>query len=159
MARNRKATSDASSVRIGPISIFSLIIILCLAVLSVLTIATAQASFALADKQARFNSDTYVNEVAAQEFLADLDAKLASSRASGATHAQTLEAVKKALPEGASIEGDTVEVQFVTDSGRMLTVTLEITSANRYRISQWSATTQWEAQSSESGVWTGSTNQ
>lgn len=40
------------SVRIGPISLFTLIIILCLAVLAVLSLTTARAELSITERQA-----------------------------------------------------------------------------------------------------------
>ena len=58
--------STNGSVRIGPISLFTLVIILCLAVMAVLSATTAQATYSAAEKQALFTNDTYQNEQAAQ---------------------------------------------------------------------------------------------
>lgn len=145
------------SVRIGPISIFSLVIVLCLAVLSVLAVTTAQATYTLADKQAKFNTDTYVNEIAGQEFLSKVDASLASSRTQKATHEQALASLKSILPADAALEGNTLTASFSTEGGRLLSITLEITPDNQYRISEWSATTQWEMQDTGGTLWTGNT--
>ena len=51
--------STNGSVRIGPISLFTLVIILCLAVMAVLSATTAQATYSAAEKQALFTNDTY----------------------------------------------------------------------------------------------------
>ena len=67
-------TRGRGSVRIGPISLFALVIILCLAVMAVLSVTTAQATYAAAERQASFTADTYANERAGQEFAADIDA-------------------------------------------------------------------------------------
>ena len=53
--------STNGSVRIGPISLFTLVIILCLAVMAVLSATTAQATYSAAEKQALFTNDTYQN--------------------------------------------------------------------------------------------------
>ena len=50
--------STNGSVRIGPISLFTLVIILCLAVMAVLSATTAQATYSAAEKQALFTNDT-----------------------------------------------------------------------------------------------------
>ena len=49
--------STNGSVRIGPISLFTLVIILCLAVMAVLSATTAQATYSAAEKQALFTND------------------------------------------------------------------------------------------------------
>ena len=44
----------AETVRMGPLSLFALVVALCLAVMAVLSVATANASMALAERQASF---------------------------------------------------------------------------------------------------------
>lgn len=75
------------SVRIGPISLFTLIIILCLAVLAVLSVTTARAELSVTERQAATTTETYQLEVRGQEFLAAVDGSLATGDAA------TLEAV------------------------------------------------------------------
>jgi hypothetical protein len=65
-------------VRIGPISLFTLIIILCLAVLAVLSITTARAELSITERQAATTTETYQLEVQGQEFVAAVDGALAS---------------------------------------------------------------------------------
>ncbi len=119
-------TRGRGSVRIGPISLFALVIILCLAVMAVLSVTTAQATYAAAERQASFTTDTYANERAAQELVADVDAALAPVRAAHGGLDEALSAVRAALPEGAEMDGSTVKAEFTADSGRTLAVVLEI---------------------------------
>ena len=95
-------TSGRGSVRIGPISLFALVIILCLAVMAVLSVTTAQATYAAAERQADFTTDTYVNERTAQEFTANVDAVLSSTRSSGGSATEALAAVERAFPNEAN---------------------------------------------------------
>ncbi|NCA31622.1 S4A5 electrogenic sodium bicarbonate cotransporter 4 [Adlercreutzia muris] len=69
------------SVRIGPISLFTLIIILCLAVLAVLSVTTARAELSVTERQAATTTETYQLEVRGQEFLAAVDGSLATGGA------------------------------------------------------------------------------
>lgn len=69
------------SVRIGPISLFTLIIILCLAVLSVLSLTTARAELSVTERQAATTTETYQLETAAQTFVAEVDGALSSGEA------------------------------------------------------------------------------
>ncbi|MCL2826029.1 MAG: S4A5 electrogenic sodium bicarbonate cotransporter 4 [Eggerthellaceae bacterium] len=146
------------SVRIGPISLFSLIILLSLAVLSVLAFTTAQATFASAEKHARFTTDTYANETQAQELVSQVDTVLAGVRAVGGTKDDALAALAGALPTGATLDGDTVTAQFSQDSGRMLSIALQITDDAGYRITQWQATTRWDVTKQPDVLWSGGTN-
>lgn len=149
------STRGQGSVRIGPISLFSLVIILCLAVMAVLSVTTAQATYAAAERQADFTADTYANERAAQEFTANVDAALSSVRSSGGGAAEAIAAVKRMLPEGASIDGSTVRAEFTTDSGRALAIELDINADATYTIASWKATTLWTENGAGETLWSG----
>jgi len=143
------------SVRMGPISIFSLVILLSLAVLSVLAFSTAQAQSASAEKHAQFTTDTYVNESAAQEMLAAIDATLLDVRGQGGSAQDALAALPAKLPKEARVEGNEVKAVFQQASGRLLSVTIEITDTVEYRIVQWQATTKWDMTKDKDVLWTG----
>lgn len=64
------------SVRIGPISLFTLIIILCLSVLAVLSLTTARAELSITERQAATTTETYQLEQAGQRFLSEVDGAL-----------------------------------------------------------------------------------
>ena len=81
-----------STVRMGPISVFALVIILCLAVLGVLSVTSASAGSALAQRQAEFAVDDYRNEIVGQSFYAHADDVLAQVRAQGGDVVQGPEA-------------------------------------------------------------------
>lgn len=83
------------SVRIGPISLLTLVIVLCLAVMAVLTIATAQASSNLTQRQANATTTLYGDEVAGQSFVAALDSFLV---AHGADEGFSTQTIADALP-------------------------------------------------------------
>lgn len=146
---------STGSVRIGPISLFTLVIVLCLAVLSVLAVTTAQATYAAADKQAAFTQDTYANERAAQQFVADVDAALAFVRTSDGGLDAALAAVDRVLPANASRDGSTVRATFSTDSGRTLDVELTVSANATYEIASWKATTQWTNEGPGQTLWSG----
>lgn len=149
------STRQKGSVRMGPISLFALIILLSLAVLSVLAASTAQATYASATKQARFTTDTYSNEVAAQELIRSIDTELAHVQSKGGSRADALESLSLLLPEGAWIEGTTIHAQFLQESGRTLTIALEINDTLEYRVTQWQAITQWSTQEEGETLWSG----
>lgn len=88
-----------STVRMGPISVFALVIILCLAVLGVLSASTATAGSSLAQRQASFAADDYRNELAGQQLYAAADDALASVRAAGGDAADAVAALEAALPD------------------------------------------------------------
>ena len=87
---------EKGSVRIGPVSVFALVVILGLAVLAVLSAATAQASHTEAQAQADFTRSAYVNDVAAAQALADIDAALADTASAVSAGGQDGEAATSA---------------------------------------------------------------
>lgn len=98
------------SVRMGPISLLTLIITLGLAVMAVLAVTTAQAGHALVERQAAATDQTYAVETAGQEFTAALDEVLLPVRDQGRDAVEA--AVAEALPaliappvEAASLRG------------------------------------------------------
>lgn len=138
----------------GPISIFSLVILLSLATLSVLAVTTAQATFAATEKQASFTNDTYQNEKAAQEFVSEVDAILADARSAGTSRQRALTQIEKMLPESGSIEENSIHVVFSAESGRKLTIELQVSNNLNYTVSKWQATTTWNLDSGGDILWT-----
>ena len=134
-------SNAGGSVRIGPISLFTLVIVLCLAVLGVLAITTAQATYTAAAKQAAFTEDTYANEDAAQRLVANLDEALVGVRASGGGLEAAQTAVDRMLPSNAERDGSTVRATFTADSGRTLAIALTLRANATYEVTAWKATT------------------
>lgn len=135
------------SVRIGPVSILVLIIILCLAVMAVLTLITAEAEESITLRQEESTTALYENEAEAQRFLAQLDGALArSSNVQAAL--DTLD-----LPEGSTYEQGILEVPFVQDNGRRLDIELSFPSAHDYEIIAWRATTEWNEEDPDKIFW------
>lgn len=150
-------SSARGTVRIGPLGLLSLVVILCFAVMAVLAVATAQAAFVTAEKQARFATDSYANETAAQGLVAEVDNALAPVRAEHGGRDAALDAVKRALGPSneAAVVDDRVNAVFVADSGRTLNVVLLINDDATYTISQWKTTTQWDNSDSDDILWSG----
>lgn len=71
---------NVGSVRMGPISLVSLVIVLCLAVMCMLSVTTARAMYYSSERQASSTTDVYLCEQAGQKFLANVDGVLASVR-------------------------------------------------------------------------------
>lgn len=105
------------SVRIGPISLFTLIIILCLAVLAVLSLTTARAELSITERQAQTTTETYALETAGQEFVAAVDAALAEGRSSALDEVLSTYGVTEAAAdasEAAPAAGETIEDESVS---------------------------------------------
>lgn len=124
------------SVRIGPISLFTLIIILCLAVLAVLSLTTARAELSITERQAQTTTETYALETAGQEFVAAVDAALAEGRSSaldevlstyGVTEAAadaeaTADASEAAPAAGETIEDESVSGATADEGGSLMVI-------------------------------------
>ncbi|MEI3376462.1 MAG: hypothetical protein V8R08_01235 [Coriobacteriales bacterium] len=95
-----------SSVRIGPISLFALIAVICLATLAVLSITTANASYRLTTLQADSMAQQYQAEIAAQNFLARIDARYADATSAATRAAQRAAAEKEAAEIAARVNPD-----------------------------------------------------
>lgn len=111
------------SVRIGPISLFTLIIILCLAVLAVLSLTTARAELSITERQAQTTTETYALETAGQEFVAAVDAALAEGGSSaldevlstyGVTEVAADAEATAGASEAAPAAGETIEDESVS---------------------------------------------
>lgn len=159
-----------STVRMGPISIFALMIILCLAVLGVLSVASASAGSALAQRQAEFTADDYLNEVAGQRFYACADDVMAGVRAQGggaqaASNAldagmenivdRALSGVDGEVALNASLGGTELTVHIEAESGRCLDIEFSIQDDATLSVTSWKATTLWVEDTTDR-LWTGS---
>lgn len=145
--------SRTHRVRMGPLSIFTLLATLCMAVLAVLVFCTANSTLKLSERQADAVAGMYRNERAAQEFVASLDETLAGLRAAGAASGPDVtERVASALDDACSdarraagrdvraearLEGTTVRARFEGPDGRALAITLTLEGDGTYRIDGW----------------------
>lgn len=168
---------EKGSVRIGPVSVFALVVILGLAVLAVLSAATAQASHTEAQAQADFTRSSYVNDAAAAQALADIDAALADAAlaqeaaaadADGRGDASAydidaaMSAVSAVLPQGqvadgcaveSFVDGTAVRMTFSTEDGRTLDVEIAVRDDLTYSIERWVVTTAWNQEPEETKLW------
>lgn len=158
-----------STVRMGPISVFALVIILCLAVLGVLSVTSASAGSALAQRQAEFTADDYRNEIAGQSFYARADDVLAQVRAQGGDARAAAAALDAAVAQiaqeassdagsqttvSASLEGGELAVHIQAQSGRCLDIEFAIQPDATLSVAAWKATTLWTEDTTDH-LWTG----
>lgn len=180
MITRRREAPAAGSVRMGPISIFTLVIVLCLAVLAVLSVTTARADAALAARQASFTQDDYANERAAQTFAAEAADVLATLTPSAAPE-DAVSALAAAAPElaarteasapagttvtattGASATAGTdtpvadavLVLTVAAPSGRTLTATFAVDSGATLTITSWQPATTWTEDTTDT-LWMG----
>ena len=170
MARAKLRPPRKDNVRIGPITLFTLVVVLCLAVLAVLAASTANAAHTMADRRATATTELYLDERAAQEFLAGMDEQLAIVRASGANGTSgaqlvgtTLGAIcdsaqaaaGDAVEVSASASGQTVHAEFACENGRVLNISVTILDDATYRIDRWRMTAVQNEEPAMGGLWTG----
>lgn len=159
--------NDARSVRIGPLSLFTLIAVICLATLAVLSITTASASYDLARLQADTATRQYDVERVAQGFVARVDATWTASTgsiAAGSTATPASDAPgASGAPEGlaatlpdiaaecesaaggsvhvdATLADSTLSARITCPDGPELDVELELGEGGTYRITSWNMT-------------------
>ncbi len=143
------------SVRIGPVSIFTLIILISLAVMAVLAITTANAEQSLATKQAGIVRESYANETEAQRFLARMDAVLQKARAEGKGRAEALQDISVILPEDAFMSDAVIHASFSEGELRFLEIEIEVTDDMRYIVNTWRAITKWAPEITTLNLWPG----
>ena len=143
-AETSTPSSQGGAVGIGAVSIFALVIILCLSVLSVLAAATAHSSHVLAERQAHATWQLYQNELAAQTFVAGVDAYAAggADAVEGALSELCSAASQAAGGEVevfASMDGPHVRATFTCSGGRTLAVAITVQDGT-YSIDSWRTT-------------------
>lgn len=152
MAAARWNTTETENVRMGPVALFTLMAIVCLAVLAVLAVSTSNATLALAQRRADATTQLYFDEAAAQAYVAALD----DARANGADPESALDAARaaalaavdeSALPEGMRLEitqtreDDAYGARFDCGNGRHLDILLSFDTDGTVRIERWRMTT------------------
>lgn len=166
----RLSDSHGDDVRIGPISLFTLIIVICLAVLAVLAFSTANATYTMTQRQAEATTELYLDEAAAQEFMAGVADELATVRDGGGTGEEALTAVRTALPKLTSqvrksfddqvqvktrmVDND-LSAEFTCQNGRTLKIVVTIRDNATFRIDKWKMTAVQNEEEPAGNLWTG----
>lgn len=172
MARNQ------GSVRMGPLGLFTLVAVLCMATLCVLCIVTAQASLQMSHRYAASNQLAYQNEQAAQTWLASVaqkpnptkvDLQTAARKAQAATgdeSAVSIEAqvipVEQAvadlgLEESVNPASYTAAIQarFEADAGKTLDVVVAMRANGSYQVLSWKAAAELSEETVTESLWSG----
>ena len=173
------ASLNNQGVRIGPISLFTLVTALGMAVLAVLTISTANAMNALSKRSATMAYEAYEAEYCGQAFVGALDETLAATRSAGGSRDDALVALSSSLDEKvaaatahaydqrdgspavtgeAKLRDNVVTATFDTSSGRRLSVRINIKSDLTYSIAEWKATSKAGSVAVEEHLWSGTSS-
>lgn len=163
------AAKSSEGVRIGPISLLTLISVLLLAVLAMLCVTTSNAARAMSRRQAAAATSSYSIESCGQAMLAALDDTAhangtdAASAVSGV--AARLDAVKQNAADtagtndldiGASTDGASVSFTISADDGRKLDARVTFSDDLSYSVDEWKVTTIQSDQSDSDTLWAGS---
>ena len=156
-----------NSVRIGPISLLTLIAVLLLAVLAMLCTTTANAARAMSQRQATGATAAYALEACGQDLLADLnDTAQGSDSASAAVSAiaDDLDDLKALVLEETDIDGLSIEAEasdktvsftVTSEDGHALNASVTFADDLTYSIDTWKITTV-QSDETEENLWSGS---
>lgn len=159
-------SSQENSVRIGPVSMFTLIAVVCLSVLAVLAVTTANASYNMAKLQGDSVTQQYAAEDAAQRFVAAVDQHSRGTTGSAETRiaavessldaivAQTQQQTSGSVTVSAQVSGTDVLAQFACANGRTLKIVLTVLTDGNFQVNQWDMTATENTAQSEN-LWSG----
>ena len=153
MAKVRTGSAGTENVRMGPLALFTLMAVICLAVLAVLALSTSNATVALAERRAEATTQLYLDEAAAQVFVAELDGQVAEmgNSTSGLQAAvdQATTAALDSVPADSqrklsirtNIDGEAVNASFDCGNGRQLDITIAWEPDGTLSVQRWRMTT------------------
>lgn len=154
-------------VRIGPISIITLIIVVCMAVLAVLSVSTANATMSISNRQADATKELYLNECAAQEFVAGVADALSGTSGKAGAGAKAVQGALDSICEAArtaadgqvdvvaNVDGTTVTAEFSGPKMRRLSIAITIGGDAAFRIEKWKAAAVQGEGPTGDNLWTG----
>ena len=160
-------------VHIGPISLFTLVAALGMAVLAVLSVSTSNAMYTLAKRAALMTSETYEADVCGQRLLAELDGVLQDARSqdadvygavSGKLPTIVSAAQQEADPFSLAADDEAVEVTaslierelvaaIKTPAGCRIDLKVAISEDGTYEVMEWKATTDPEVSTTVETLW------
>lgn len=145
MARTRMGGSS-SEVRMGPLALFTLMILLGLALLAVLAASTANATLVMAQRRADATEQLYLDETAAQTFLARLDELVAAGTTGQDALRLASEAALDTAPDRLQVSTNlgtdgSYLATFDAGNGRQLDITVSFGEDGRLAVQKWRMTT------------------
>lgn len=161
------AATKTNGVRIGPISLLTLIAVLLLAVLAMLCITTSNAARAMSQRQATGATSSYALEACGQDLLAHLDdvaqgsgdASAAVTTIAGELDEITEQVLDEADTDDLSIEADTsgktVTFTVTAADGHALDAAVTFSDDLTHSIDAWKITTA-QSDETEENLWSGS---
>lgn len=141
------ARRNDSTVRIGSITIFALVIVLCIAVMGMLSVSTGRAALAASEKQAMYTSEIYQNEEEAWKLISKIDEALYDYRLNGWwSKSMVLQNVSEVWEDMDEVtwEDDEIDAVFTSENGKTLTVKMTVTNNLNLQIDEWKVSTDRE---------------
>ena len=155
MAMTRTSGSGTENVRMGPLALFTLMAVICLAVLAVLALSTSNATIALALRRQDATTRLYLDETAAQTFVAELDGQVSEARRSSdpldssvleaaveqatdvALDVEKLQDSPSQLNVSTTIDGNIVNASFDCGDGRQLDISITWEADGTLSVQRW----------------------
>lgn len=163
------SAARAAHPRAGLLSVLTLLMALLLGVLAVLSVATAHASDALADRSQMMAQEGYAAESAGQEFLARLDGRLAQGQSAPSSLAQVVGSdAREAADDAASgqivsasaqVDDGVVSASFTTEHGRTLSIEARVTDSQTIDVESWRLSTVETQEDQGQTLWSGTTDE
>lgn len=152
-------------MRIGPISLFTLICVLLLSVLAVLCVTSANAAATMSARQAAATAETYRLDACGQEAIAVVDETLRGMRPASATEVASAAAERLRANPGtlagsdedfaidAQADGSRIDLTITAPGGKTLSAAIRVNDDSTYAVDEWEITgTQAE---SDETLWSG----
>lgn len=131
-------------VKLGSMTLLLTIVMLCMAILSVLTLSTANADLALSQKYAERLQQVYALDSVGQQLLAQVDTALKN----GAKPDEVI----ALLPNKTQMQDNVAFISLEDENGQVLNIKLKL-KENAAEILQWQPTVKWSPDEQINGLW------
>lgn len=133
-------------IRTGWLSLIVMVVVVCLAVLGVLSLVTARAMLATAQKQADYVQQTYELEMLGQQWLSQVETVC--------SEASSEEELLAELPEGTRVDGDLLRYVAQNSGERQLSIAVQLED-RQIRVVEWRQVRQWQETENIGQLWKG----
>ena len=131
-------------IRTGWLSLIVMAVVVCLAVLGVLSLVTARAMLATAQKQADYVQQTYELEMLGQQWLSQVETVC--------SEASSEEELLAELPEGTRVDGDLLRYVAQNSDERQLSIAVQLED-RQIRVVEWRQVRQWQETENIGQLW------
>ena len=131
-------------IRTGWLSLIVMVVVVCLAVLGVLSLVTARAMLATAQKQADYVQQTYKLEMLGQQWLSQVETVC--------SEASSEEELLAELPEETRVDGDLLRYVAQNSDERQLSIAVQLED-RQIRVVEWRQVRQWQETENIGQLW------